>query len=414
MRWLFIGVWLVLILSITSFVWLIKVPINNQHSYYTSLISESNTQSSMTVFGKIIFEEETTLLPASDGNVMEVLVKAGDTVTKGQILATLDFDINELNEYEKLKQLTLESGSIESLNNSLKKIAKLEKQGFYDATEASSKRSEIYTNLTRLMNYKTELKKQYDVTHGKIIRAPFDGIVTDIRLKKGQRVNIRDDQSFNLISVVPKNFKAGVEIEVSDELLFRLEKGQEISVSSPLSEDAIYKGSITAISHQAFDDKKKRYFKVIGKLNDLNPSGLKIASGMKVSVSIETSKESNITWIPKSSFDIFINKGLISSKIDYTPSATRSIASTKSRDFYDESNTNNQESFESNVSRTVGNELFPKESQFSEIYLLMADNKIVEVKVLKIKESGEMVAVQGEELKGMRVITHYRPKESLW
>ena len=58
------------------------------------------------MFGKILIDSEITLVPLAEGNVSEVLVKPGDYVQAGRILATLDMNKSDFEHYEKLKILT--------------------------------------------------------------------------------------------------------------------------------------------------------------------------------------------------------------------------------------------------------------------------------------------------------------------
>jgi RND family efflux transporter MFP subunit len=415
MRWIFIGVCAISVLTVTAFVWLTNVPQNNQHTFYTSVISESDSVNNMTLFGKIWIDEETTIVPLADGTVTDVKVSPGDKVKAGDILASLDIQAEDFEQYEKLKKLTQDSGSITALNKALKDISKLEKKGFYDALEASKKRSEVYSSLSQFMNYRSELQKQFDLTHGKILRAPFDGVVTDVRLKKGQRVSIKDERIDISIMVAPKNYKLGVELEVSDELLFRINKGQELLVSVPLSMDQVLKGIVTSISSQAYDDKKKRYFKVLGEVFPEKMGKMNLASGMKVVIDVNTVNEENLTWIPKAALDIHLDDHLVSAKMNFIKKPSRSVASSKMDDFSSSAHSDiDTLRDQSNVSRLISNDVFPLESHTTEVYLLTADNRVIQASIQKVRESGEMVAIEGKDLLGMRVITHYRPKGLLW
>ena len=414
MRWIFIGVCAISVISVSAFVWMTSVPQNNQHIFYTSVISESDSINNMTVCGKIWIDQETTLVPLADGTVTDVLVKSGDSVKAGDILASLDVSAQDFEAYEKIKNLTQDSGSITALNKALKDITKLENKGFYDTLEASKKRAEVYSSITQLMSYRSELQKQFDLTHGKIIRAPFDGVVTDVRLKKGQRVSTKDERYDISVTVAPKDFKLGVELEVSDELLFRLEKGQEFNVSVPLSLNDGLKGVVTSISSQAYDDKKKRYFKVLGEVYPSKSHKMNLASGMKVIIDVNTTSEENLTWIPKAAIDIHLDEKLVTTKMNFIKKVSRSIASSKSDDFKADTHSDiDTIRDQSTTSRLVANDVFPQESHVSEIYLLTADNRIIQASIQKVRESGEMIAIEGKDLRGMRVITHYRPK-GLW
>lgn len=412
MRWTILGVWIIGVITVTSFTLFTKTSKSGQHEYYTTLISENNSIDGMTVYGKVVIDNETTLVPTSEGTVTKVFVRPGDTVTEGSVLATLDLNKVDLEQYENLNKIIMESGTITGINRSLKEITRLEKDGFYDAVEASKKRADIYSNLSQIINYRNQLQKLYNETQGKIVRAPFKGVVLDVRLKEGQLVAIRDDKNEIGITMTPWNSKTGVELEIGDEHLSKMAVGQKLKISVPLSHDQNFTGVVKTISRHIYDDKKKRYFKVFAEV-DHKKNRNALASGMKVVVDVNTGKEDNLSWIPKSAFDIHLDDKIVTAHLSFLNNDERSIASTKSDDFKKKKEKVNVAE-QSVATKIVSNELFPAESQITEIFLLTADNRVVKASVLKTRESGEMVGVYGTALHGMRVITHYRPKEVLW
>lgn len=415
MRKTFLGAWIIAVVVLTTFVWLTKTSQSNKHTYYTSVISDSDSPNFITMYGKVLVENETTLVPLAEGNVKKVSVKPGDLVKENQILAILDYYPEDLANYEKLKQIALDPGPIDSLNKSLKDISKLEKSGFYDAVDAAGKRAEIYSSLSQIMLYKSSLQKQYEQTHGKIIRAPFDGIVTDVRLKEGQRVSIRDDKMDVSIFVIPENAPVSVELEVSDEFLSKIKLQQKISVSIPLTEGSSFDGEIKAISHQVYDDKKKRYFKVLAQVSYDRHSVTKLHSGMKIMAEVTAEKNKDWTWIPKAAFDINIDESQVSSRLSFLNRQKSKVFLGKSHDFESSKNSLvDAKRLPSSVLDKASNDVFPEESAISEIYLLTADNKVIKASVQKVGESGEMIAVDTKKLAGMRVITHYEKNGLLW
>lgn len=414
MRWIFISVWVIAVICVTGFVWFMKTPTTSQYTYYTSVISDADSTDTVSVFGKVQIEKETMLLPTEEGNVTQVLVKAGERIKKNQVLATLDYKQQDLEDYQKLEMLTQDSGQVEKLNKMMAEITQLEKKGFYDALEASKRRSEVYSAISQFMNYKTGLKKLFDQTRGKIIVAPFDGIVTDVRLREGQRITLRDEKQDISISMAPADYQLSVELEVGDELLHKIKKDNYFSVNLPLNHDVYVEGQIKAISHQVYDDKKKRFFKVIGELQPKPEMKQKLASGMKVMVNVQTQVDDNWTWIPKAAFDIHIEDALVSSTLNFT-GVSRGIASSRAVDFKRDPNTGlDEQKNTSAAANSVSNQIFPAESNQTEVYLLSLNNRVIKANVTKVSESGEMVAIQGKDLKGMRVITHYVPKETPW
>lgn len=414
MRWIFISVWVIAVISVTGFVWFMKTPTTSQFTYYTSVISEAENTDTVSVFGKIQIEKETMLVPSEEGNVNQVFVKAGERIKKNQVLATLDFKHADLEDYHKLETLTQDAGQVEKLNKMMAEISQLEKKGFYDALEASKRRAEVYAAISQFMNYKVGLKKLFDETRGKIIVAPFDGFITDVRLREGQRVTLRDDKQDISISMAPDNYQLSVELEVGDELIYKIKKDHYFSINLPLNNDLYVEGQIKAISHQVYDDKKKRYFKVVGELQPKPEMKRKLASGMKVMVNVQTQIDDNWTWIPKAAFDIHLDDALVSSSLNFT-GISRGIASSRAVDFKrDTSIAMDEQKNPSAASNSVSNQIFPSESNQTEIYLLTLNNKVIKANVTKVSESGEMVAIQGKDLKGMRVITHYVPKETPW
>lgn len=407
-RKILVGSILILVFGVTSMLWLQQSSLKDQLEYSTSIISPQMNDKSFMAFGKIYFEQETQLSPTMEGLVTQVNVQPGDSVKQGQILATLDVDLVEVKKIEFLFALRAQAVNANKIEPYLKKINDLESQDHLSFIESSRLKAELLQMVGQQLNYQKSIEDRLLKFQGKVVTAPFDGIIRDVRLKIGQKVSLRDEPGTNSIFMTPPDSNYKVDLEIADDLMSYMTIGQEINISVPLANLKHIQGKITSIPQISFEDKKQRYFKVTASLNQ-TPMGY--YSGMRVNALIESTPIKGAIWIPKAAFDIHLDESKVIKMISFLDEgqhhlSSRTIANNRSEELKDE----NKAQGVSSLGKKTSNEVFPIESKQSEIYLLTEDHKVIKVNVLRGIESKNFVAVYAPSLVGSRVITHYKPK----
>ncbi len=179
----------------------------------TVTVEKMVIQESVTVSGNIQPMQVRELGFSSDGKITEVSVAEGDYVTEGTLLAKIDassdvYNIEEM-EYELEEMRFLESP---------RKIALKEKN---------------------LESLKETLKN-------KIITAPFDGVVVEIKHEEGE-INIAGSDGYLIKIIDDSSLKAEVVVDELD--IARIEVGQKAIFSFDAISGETFIGRVAKIAH---------------------------------------------------------------------------------------------------------------------------------------------------------------------
>jgi len=207
--------------------------------------------------GPIVVENQVDLAAQRDGLVAEILLEAGASVKKGQLLAKLDD-----------RQLTAErdaaSAKVRSVDADLKNweaganvarverdraaamweahiIAKAQEEKAkyqYDATvfEVQRQAEDLKVAQSTLQTLQLELEKTR-------ITAPFDGVVARRYVRAGQQV-AKNDRLFWVSAVAPLRMK----FALPESYLGRVHKGTELIVVAPVGSDKMHRAKVVMVS----------------------------------------------------------------------------------------------------------------------------------------------------------------------
>lgn len=126
-------------------------------------------------------ERTADLYDRSGWTVKEVLVKKGDSVTRGQTLVTLDASQAERNLADEQDRYAQQKLRLEKLQNELKTagIGAAEEKLAGIKREIASLRLDMDIQSRKLTNLRAEIREK------SAILAPFDGILTELRAEEG-------------------------------------------------------------------------------------------------------------------------------------------------------------------------------------------------------------------------------------
>lgn len=408
-RKVLIGSILIVIMCMTSLLWLQRVDHKDESEYTSVVILPNNDNKSFMIYGETYLSELNYLSAQEDGIVTSISVKPGDQVKQGQIMAALDVDLVELKHIESLHQVRAKSIATEKIKPYIDEITRLENNKSLSFIEASRLKADLLQMVNHQLSYLNSIDERLKKYKGKVYVAPFDGVIRDVRLKVGQKIMAKDLQSSFGIYMTPMKTDLMVDLEVTDELMSFLHIDQKVVFNLPMSDLPEVQGSIIEIPQVSFEDKKKKYFKVKAKVTSW-PKGY--YAGMRVHAQITSPNLPGAIWIPRSAFDLHIEDSKISQTISYinekkTQLTSRSIAGEET--FKKDSVSINN----SNLGKKATNEVFPTQTSQSEIYILSEDKKVIKVNVLRGIESKNFIAVYAPELVGSNVIIHYQHKTKL-
>lgn len=223
------------------------------------------------------------IVPETSGKVIELAVHEGDRVSKNNILFKLDdadarMRLDQAKDDENLKYSQFliremdydgmsdnRSINIDAAKKRLQEAEQKLKDGViskkeYDqiahtcqlAIEAAGvNRSDIVKSSTGLTNARLNVESAKLELQKKTIRAPFDGIVTDIKIVAGKTVST-GEETMTLVDY--RNIR--IAAEVLENEISALKKGRKVKIDFLAIEGKVYDGEISAISPLIDPEKK--------------------------------------------------------------------------------------------------------------------------------------------------------------
>lgn len=235
-------------------------------TYVDTMALQATTFCRQTVCnGRLCAKAKSNLSFASQGVTLDIYVKEGQYVKKGQLIASLD---------KRERQREVEKAEHELYRSKVELTDKLIGLG-YDADmngvpEDVRKRAEVtsgyYSAKYQLQSAKTALAECG-------LYAPFNGRIADVEAKSHQRnekvCTIIDDSQFD------------VEFEVLEAELKHIVKGQQVKVTPFVDDNTVYPGTVTEINPTV---NEKGLVKVTARLANRNNS---LIDGMNVRIVAE-------------------------------------------------------------------------------------------------------------------------------
>ncbi|KGG81230.1 hypothetical protein Y919_01605 [Caloranaerobacter azorensis H53214] len=272
--------------------------------------------------------------------IKEILVKEGDKVSKGQVLAKLDTEDIEFNiraaeinleiEKQNLKNMlegkdtfqlekNLENAKLNYENaqkkyqNSVKLYeagaiskAQLEADSSALATakinfelaqkqlEDAKKAKDVEGQKKRIELQELNLKKQKEEISKSIIKSPIDGVIVYSGAKLGVPANTASP-----LFIIDDTSKLEIEVNISEYDINDIKLGQEVKITGEAFKNREYKGKVSYISPVATEMNTGRGIEtnVKIKIDILNPDE-KIKPGFSADVSINTANKKDALVVP--------------------------------------------------------------------------------------------------------------------
>lgn len=199
--------------------------------------------------GTVLAVQEAFVSPETNGQIKDILVKEGDLVRKGQVLAKLTTELIDKSIDEVKTSLALASDIYER------------QQRLWDQKVGSELQYlQAKNNKASLENRLSTLKAQLDLS---IIKAPIDGVVEKVNQKKGEMAA----PGIQMIYVVNLN-QIIVRAEVSEHYISAVRKGEKVEVKFPSYPDFTITAPINRVGNVV--NKNNRTFELELKLENPN------------------------------------------------------------------------------------------------------------------------------------------------
>ncbi|MGK3122611.1 efflux RND transporter periplasmic adaptor subunit [Candidatus Pantoea formicae] len=229
------------------------------NSLVTAIVRQGNIENVIAATGKMDAIERVNVGAQVSGQVKKLYIKAGDAVSKGELIAEIDdqpqrSDLRNAQAALSVAQADLETreaalirqdAQFKRLQQMLKTNA-VSRQDYDEAAEAwSTARAELTAQKARVIQAQIEVdKKQLDLSYTRIM-APMDGTVIAIVTKQGQTVNAA--QSAPTIAKLAQLGTMTIKVQISEADINNVKPGQQAWFTTFANPDKRYNATLRSI-----------------------------------------------------------------------------------------------------------------------------------------------------------------------
>lgn len=279
----------------------------------TELAARKNITQVVSATGKINPEFLVKLTAEATGEIVQLLVREGDKVKKGQLLLRIKPDIYEAQKVSadaRLAQTRANLNSTKALLDKVeadyKRVQGLFKLGLASDAELEASRSSFLQTSSNFESQKSSvaqseaaLKEAMENLNKTFVYAPINGTVSVLNVELSERVIGSVFQGTSLMTVADlNNMEATVDVDENDVVLVSVGDTAKIKVDAFGEKE--FKGIVTQIGNSAKTTGLGTQDQVVNfevKIKLLNP-GDQIRPGMSCDADIETETKNNVLAVP--------------------------------------------------------------------------------------------------------------------
>lgn len=249
----------IVILAIIILVWAYSSTRPKPDPLVTAVVRQGNIENVIAATGKMDAIERVNVGAQVSGQVKKLYIKAGDNVSKGELIAEIDdqpqrSDLRTAQAALSVAQADLETreATLVRQDAQFKRLQQMIKtnlvsrQDFDEAAEAwSTARAELTAQKARVIQAQIEVdKKQLDLSYTRIM-APMDGTVIAIVTKQGQTVNAA--QSAPTIAKLAQLSTMTIKVQISEADITNIQPGQQAWFTTFANPDKRYNATLRSI-----------------------------------------------------------------------------------------------------------------------------------------------------------------------
>jgi RND family efflux transporter MFP subunit len=249
----------------------------------TALVKRENIQSTVSASGILTGRDSATLKFGSAGKLSYLTVREGDTVKKGQVIASLDTKDLSFSLQQAQNTLRARQAIVDKIHDDLKD---------HSGDETYTQRSTRTQAEVDADNAYEAVKAAQRAFQDAVITAPISGVVTQIGVISGQNVSPADIVA-QIVDVSETYFNAEIdEADIGD-----ISLGQKATVTLNAYPDRTFSGTVANILPQTKTSSTGATI-VIVKIN-LGQPGIVLVNGLNGQVLIVKSEVMNALGIPQ-------------------------------------------------------------------------------------------------------------------
>ena len=202
-----------------------------------SIVKLGKTNEQLPLTGSVTSPHSAAISSKVEGYVEKIYFEEGDAVKQGDVLLELDKELAEI-ELQRIRALINESLTREKeLKRQRDEAKELVSKRHVSETAYKAASAEVDINATVIQRLRVESKRQQAIVDRHIVKAPFDGVVTDRMIEVGQWV-----ETNNAVLELTEINQLRIEVPVPQFYFSRVNHGTQVNITY----DAIPEEEFTA------------------------------------------------------------------------------------------------------------------------------------------------------------------------
>jgi HlyD family secretion protein len=283
-------------------------------SVQTEKVEKRNITQTVAATGKINPEFKVVITPEVTGEIVQLPVKEGDYVKKGQLLIRIKGD-----QYQAQKQrleanlqaseanLKMRSAELDKVESDYNRVKELHSKGLSSDSEFEAAKSNYLSTKAsfeaaqaNVLQSKAQLREVLETLYKTTIVSPMDGVVTQLNVELGERVfGAGFSMGSDIMTVSDlRNIEAVVDVDENDVVL--VSAGDTAIIKVDAFKDKEFKGVVSEIGNSAKTTGFGTQEEVVNfevKIKILDPDN-NLRPGMSCNADIQTETVDNILSVP--------------------------------------------------------------------------------------------------------------------
>lgn len=273
-------------------------PETNQEKLAVNVVAEPVKRGVLTrvlkYTGTVMPWKQAGIIPDVAGRVDRILVKEGETVRRGQLLAELDTTTLKLQQNQAAAAVAVADAALKDARVNAERMHKLHERNAVSNMQLEKAELALESALTQKKSADANLDLVRHHLNSARMSAPFDGIITARHLDEGDMINPQMGGGPGVLTLMDLS-RIKVRLDVAAEDIERISEGMPCRVSVSTYRQKEFAGSVYSKTLAA--DVASKTFQVEVRVD--NPD-LAIKAGVFADVAIEIEKDENVLMLPLS------------------------------------------------------------------------------------------------------------------
>ncbi len=237
----------------------------------------------------------TSVLTRSELDTLKTTINTERTTTNSSI-STVQTAKQDLADARLDYQTKVEEAQ-NAVSVAQKSLAKA--QADLDFKKAPARVEDVALYQARVKQSQAELQLAQDKYEDTILRAPINGVITEINFEIGEQTNLSQPA---IKMLATENYE--IEVDISESDIAKIEVGNKANITlDAFTDEQVFEGVVTKINPAQTEIQDVIYYRVTVSLQAQQPEGIvlylgKIKPGMTANIEIQTAKKEKVLVIP--------------------------------------------------------------------------------------------------------------------